>query len=88
MKKEFPKIAYSELTIELYEYLKDIYASYGKSIRSFGSYVNEDKRYMSWNLTDIDKYVSYTDIYTCNSSGRDYYSLVDLGLTTKIYELW
>ena len=86
--KEFPEIGYSELTIELYEYLKNRYLAYGKSIPSFHNYINENKKYISWDMRNANRYVDYINIYTCNKSTRIYYSLQDLELTTKIYELW
>ena len=42
----FPTIGYSELTIELYEYLKDRYLACGKTLTSYNNYMKENKVYI------------------------------------------
>ena len=87
MKKEFPVIGYTEFNITIYNKLQDLYKKRNLDIKSYSNYMKtqSNKKYVAWNMRHDNGFV---DMYFCNSSGKNYYSLQDLGLTTKIYELW
>ena len=86
----FPDIGYTELNENIFNALQNkIPKLKNHNYQSFLSKNTKNKKYISWTL---NKYSSFNEdfnsYYFCNTSLRQYYSLTELNLTTKIFELW
>lgn len=81
MVKKFPRIGYTEFNSIVYLGLSKID---GINLSPYIDYQITKKKYISWNIYAR----GYINVYTCHSSGREYYNYRNLFKIKKIIEVW
>jgi hypothetical protein len=85
MVNNFPTVGYTEFNKIVYDKLKYLYKLKNLDLKDFDYYNKIPKKYIAWNMSQNTGFV---DLYFCNKSAKTYYTLEQLMLTERIYELW
>jgi hypothetical protein len=84
MVNNFPTVGYTEFNKAVYDKLKCLYKLRNLDLKPF-DYYKTNKKYVAWNMSQDNGFV---DMYFCHKSSKKYYTLEQLLLKKRIYELW